>query len=155
MTTPQDSLLAALAPILDNMSADEAPLLLASLERMAAAKYRAWAESAEDAVERQGLLDCALREEAIAEFIESLNPDCDRQLRELAGKYPQAQELYDGVMEGQERSEQLRRQADGELGGAEFLLQFAAASDGAVAAQFEALACCEEANAKFLRALIR
>jgi hypothetical protein len=58
-------------------------------------------------------------------------------------------------MAGQDRSEQLRRQAEGELGGANFLRQFAEAHSGAVAAQFEALAHYEEANSSFLSRLIK
>jgi hypothetical protein len=52
-------------------------------------------------------------------------------------------------------SEQLRRQAEGELGGASFLRQFASAHSGAIAAQFEALAYYEEANSSFLSNLIK
>jgi hypothetical protein len=65
------------------------------------------------------------------------------------------QALYDSVMTGHDRAEQLRRQAAGELGGADFLRQFAKGHSGAVAAQFEALAYYEEANSSFLSNLIK
>lgn len=153
MTDQNDSLLGVLAPVLEAASAEEAPLLLASLERMAALKYEAWAIDATDPYEKAGLLDCAARETAIADFLESLDPNCAANLSALHARYPQAQSLYDSVLEGQDRKEQFRRQAAGELGGADFLRQFRASYSGAIAAQYEALALGEEANAKFLTVL--
>lgn len=153
MATAPESLLAALAPILEAASPTESPLLLASLERMAAQKYEAWAKDATDPYERAGLLDCAARELAIAEFLESLDADAAKHLAALHDKYPNAQALYDSVLAGHDRKEQFRRQAAGELGGADFLRQFRQAHSGAVAAQFEALALGEEANSKFLSVL--
>mgnify|MGYP003638598307 CR=1 FL=1 len=78
-TTPSSSsdannpqpLLDALAPVLQKLAPEQAPLLLAALERMAADKYRAWADQTQDPVEKKGLLDCADREEAISEFRET------------------------------------------------------------------------------------
>jgi len=152
--TDSDSLLGALGPILENVSADEAPLLLASLERMAADKYKAWAAQTDEPYEKAGLLDCADRELAIAVFLESLNDDSERISADLRQRFPDMQALYDGVLAGQDRKEQFNRQAAGELGGADFLRQFRAAHSGSVAAQFEALALGEEANSKFLSVLV-
>lgn len=153
MTNQADTLLGALGPILAAASPEEAPLLLAALERMAADKYRNWATQTDDPMERAGLLDCAGREEAIAQFIESLDERSAERTAALLKRLPDLQALYDGVLAGQDRKEQLRRQAAGELGGADFLRQFREAHSGAVAAQFEALALGEEANARFLTVL--
>ncbi len=153
MVDQPESLLEALAPILEAASPEESPLLLASLERMAAAKYEAWATGASDSYEAAGLLHCAAREIAIADFLESLDANCDANLARLQARFPNAQALYDSVLAGHDRKEQFRRQAAGELGGAEFLRQFRAAHTGAIAAQFEALALGEEANSKFLTVL--
>ena len=155
MSEQPESLLAVLEPILESAPAEELPLLLAWLERMAAEKYRVWAEQATDDVERKGLMDCAFREDAIAEFIEFLEPQAEARTHALKEQFPDTQAMYDSVMAGQERSEQLRRQAEGELGGANFLREFASAHSGAVAAQFEALAFYEEANSSFLNHLIK
>lgn len=155
MSDQPESLLEALVPILESAPQEELPLLLAWLERMAADKYRVWAQQASDDIERKGLLDCAYREDAIAEFIELVEPQAESRTRALKKRYPDIQALYDSVMAGQERTEQLRRQAAGELGGADFLRQFAAAHSGAIAAQFEALAYYEEANSSFLSNLIK
>jgi len=67
-----DSLLGVLAPILEAASPEESPLLLASLERMAARKQEACAEQTEDPYGKAGLLDCAARETAIAAQLEAL-----------------------------------------------------------------------------------
>lgn len=153
MTSSRDTLLGALGPLLEAAAPADFPLMLASLERMAAEKYRAWAEQTTNPVEARGLLECAAREEAIADFIESLDENSSVRLAELQAGITQAQALYDGVLEGQDRQEQFRRQAAGELGGADFLRQFRATHTGAVAAQYEALALGEEANSRFLSVL--
>jgi hypothetical protein len=155
MSEQPESLLEVLVPIIESAPAQELPLLLAWLERMAADKYRVWAQQATDDVERKGLMDCAFREDAIAEFIEFVEPQAESRTSSLKKLFPDMQALYDSVMAGQDRSEQLRRQAEGELGGANFLRQFAEAHSGAVAAQFEALAHYEEANSSFLSRLIK
>lgn len=74
-------------------------------------------------------------------------------LAALQAQFPNASSLYDSIMDGQNRQEQFRRQAAGELGGADFLRQFRASHSGAIAAQFEALALGEEANSTFLTVL--
>jgi len=153
MSANTDSLLGALTPILEAATPEESPLLLASLERLAATKYEGSAANATDPNEKAGLLDCAAREVAIADFLESLDSNSAANLAALNERFPNAHALYDSVLEGQDRKEQFRRQAAGELGGADFLRQFREAHTGAIAAQFEALAMAEEANSKFLTVL--
>ncbi|MEM8561130.1 MAG: hypothetical protein AAGF57_02795 [Pseudomonadota bacterium] len=148
------SLLEVLVPILESAPAADLPLLLAWLERLAADKYRAWARQTKDEIEIKGLLECAYREDAIAEFIELIEPQSDSRTQALKAQFPDMEAMYDSVLDGQDRREQLRRQAEGELGGATFLRQFAQAHSGATAAQFEALAFYEEANSSFLNFLI-
>ena len=77
MSEQPESLLEVLVPITESVPAQELPLLLAWLERMAADKYRVWAQQATDDVERKGLMDCAFREDAIAEFIEFVEPQAE------------------------------------------------------------------------------
>ncbi len=148
------SIVEAFAPLLPDLAQDEIPLLIAMLERLAADRYRAWARQTDDHVERAGLLACALREDEIAEFIESLDADAPARIDRLNGRFPDLNARYDAIMLGRSRVEQLRIQADGELGGADYMRQFAAASEGAVAARFASLACCEEANSRYLSNLI-
>jgi hypothetical protein len=155
MSEQPESLLEVLVPVLESAPAEELPLLLAWLERMAADKYRIWAQQTTDDAERKGLMDCAFREDAIAEFVESVEPQAQSRTASLKQQFPDLPALYDSVMAGHDRNEQLRRQAEGELGGADFLRQFAQAHTGAIAAQFEALAFYEEANSSFLNNLIK
>jgi hypothetical protein len=148
------SIVEAFAPLLPQVVADEIPMLIAMIERLAAQRYRAWAASAREPIERDGLLACAQREVEIAEFIESLEVDAVSRAAVLNKRFGDLNARYEAVMAGRDRAEQLRIQAEGELGGADYMRQFAAASEGAVAARFASLACCEEANSRYLSALI-
>ena len=154
MSTQSRSIAGAFEPLLPLVTPEEVPMVVAILERIAATKYRDWAEQADTAVERDGLLACAQREDEIAGFIESLQADPQSLVASLRERIPDFEQRYDAVMDGLSRTEQLRVQAEGEMGGAGYMSQFAAASEGAVAARFESLALCEEANSKFLFRLI-
>ena len=129
-------------------------MLVAIIERLAAERYRGWIEGTDDPIERAGLHACAAREDEIAVFIESLQPDAAAKTAELNSRFPDLQERYDGLMAGRSRTDQLRIQAEGELGGADYMRQFSAASEGAVAAGFAALSALEESNSRFLSVLI-
>ena len=148
------SIAEAFQPLVPDLAPGEIPILIAMLERMAANKYRGWANDAAGAVEQAGLLACAAREDEIAVFIESLDASAQGRIAALHARFPDLQARYDSLMRGLSRIEQLRVQADGELGGAEYMRQFAAAHSGATAARFASLASCEEANARFLHALV-
>lgn len=153
MTQP-GSIVEAFEPLLPKLAPEEIPMMIALLERLAADKYRGWAQEVLEPIEQAGLLACAAREEEIAGFIESLEPDANARANELNKRFPDLQARYDSVMTGRSRSDQLRVQSEGELGGADYMHQFAAGSAGAVSARFLSLACCEEANSRFLAALI-
>ncbi len=153
MSQPQ-SIAEAFEPLLPDLSPEEIPMIIALLERLAADKYRGWAEDTDDSIERTGLLACAAREDEIAEFIESLEADASVKTAELNTRFPDLLARYDSIMTGRTRSEQLRIQAEGELGGADYMRQFSEASEGAVAARFASLASCEESNSRFLSVLI-
>jgi hypothetical protein len=154
MPTQSRSIAEAFEPLLPLVSPEEVPMVVAILERIAASNYRNWAEQAENSIERDGLLACAQREDEIAEFIESLQADPQGLVASLRERIPDFEQRYDAVMAGLSRTEQLRIQAEGEMGGSGYMSQFAAASEGPVAARFESLALCEEANSKFLFCLI-
>jgi hypothetical protein len=148
------SIVEAFAPLLSHVAEHEIPMLIAMIERLAADRYRGWAATTDDPVERAGLFACALREDEIAEFIESLDVDAAARMAELNARFPDLNDRYQSVMTGRSRFEQFRIQSQGELGGADYMRQFAAASRGAVAARFTSLACCEEANSRYLSTLI-
>ena len=154
MPQPQ-SIVEAFEPLLPQLAEAEIPMMLAILERIAAEKYRGWADGSDDPIERDGLLACASREDEIAEFIESLDAKSQALSAELHGRFPDLRERYDSVMKGRSRIEQLRIQSEGELGGADYMRQFSEAFEGAVSARFASLALCEEANSMFLSELIK
>lgn len=153
MSQPE-SITDAFLPLVPDVPEADIPMLVAMLERIAAGKYRGWAATSTDPVERGGLIACETREIEIAEFIESLYPDSTSIIDSLNAKFPDLQSRYDAVMEGRSRLEQFRIQSEGEQGGADFMEQFASANVGAVAARFKSLAACEEANSKFLGAVL-
>ena len=153
MTQPS-SIVEAFAPLLPRIAEREIAMLIAMIERLAAVRYRGWAAMTDDPIERKGLLACALREDEIAAFIESLDASSEARIAELNARFPDLNDRYESVMAGRSRAEQLRVQSAGELGGADYMRQFAAASTGAVAARFASLACCEEANSRYLSTLI-
>ncbi len=154
MSTSSRSIAGAFEPLLPLVTAEEIPMVIAILERIAGDKYRMWAEQADNDIERDGLLACAQREDEIAIFIESLQTDPQSMIASLRERIPDFETRYDAVMDGLSRTEQLRVQSEGEMGGAGYMGQFAAASEGAVAARFESLALLEEANSKYLARLI-
>ena len=154
MSQPQ-SIIDAFLPLVPEVPEADIPMMVAILERIAASKYQGWAETSTDAVERGGLLACEAREIEIAEFIESLYPAPQTTIDSLHAKFPDLQSRYDAVLEGRSRVEQWRIQSEGELGGADFMQQFASANSGAVAARFKSLAACEEANSIFLAGLLQ
>jgi len=153
MTQPA-SIVEAFEPLLPELAAEEIPMTIAILERLAGERYRGWAQGADDPIERAGLLACAAREDEIAEFIESLEADAAGRRAELLVRFPDMDSRYESVMAGRSRAEQLRIQSEGELGGADYMRQFAQATSGAAAARFTSLALCEEANSQFLSALL-
>ena len=63
-------------------------MLIAIIERLAADRYRGWAAGTGDPIERAGLLACALREDEIAEFIESLEVDATARAADLNKRFP-------------------------------------------------------------------
>jgi hypothetical protein len=153
MSQPE-SIVDAFTPLLPQVLEEEIPMLIAMLERLAADHYRRWAEETSDPIEKAGLMACMDREEEIAIFIESLEANAEARRAELTARLPDLAAIYASIMEGRSRSEQLRIQAEGELGGADYMSSFAAATSGAVAARFASLALCEEANSRFLTTLL-
>lgn len=144
-----------LAPLLQRVKPEQQPLLLASLERMAAERYRGWAERHEDAEVKRGLLTCAAREEQIAAQVEALVPDAQAVQQRILRENPEIAEVNRTLFAGRPLSEQLAIQASGERAGGATWLAFAKASSADEARQaFERCAPLEEENARFLEGLL-
>lgn len=146
---------AILGPLLASASADERPLLLAIGERMAADRYRQWAEDAQDAATRAGFLACAAREDEIATRAEAVHTDAVTVQARLREAHPELARLNRSIFAGRPLAEQLAIQASGERLGAATWRAFAAARTDVIGRDaFLACAPLEEANAAFLEALL-
>jgi hypothetical protein len=117
-----------LAPLLARVPPARQPLLLAVAERMAADRYRGWANDPAYAAHRANLLACAAREEEIATRVEALSVDSAAVEREIVAQNPDLQEINRNVFAGRPVEDQMRIQAAGERAGAAAWQAFAAAA---------------------------
>jgi hypothetical protein len=146
---------ALLAPLLARVPQAEQPLLIALAERMAAERYRGWAERWSDASGRTELLACAAREEEIAAKVEALHPEAAAVQRALLAAHPELPALNRSLFAERPLAEQLAIQANGERLGAATWRAFAR-REGDPARRAALLACAEleEASAAVLEALL-
>jgi hypothetical protein len=141
--------------LLERVAPQERALLLALAERLAAARYRAWAAEVADPAARQGLLACADREEAIASRVEASIPGAAAIQRDLQQRHPELLELNRSLFAGRPLADQLTMQARGELAGAAAWRAFAAReSDPKRREAFLACAPLEEENSAALEKLL-
>ena len=131
------------------------PVLLARLERLAAERYRKWADEYDNQSARQGLLACADREEEIARRVESLDPDASALQDKLMTENPDLLDLNRTLFEGRPLKVQFAMQAQGELAGAAAWRAYAAgASDPLAGELLQSCSSLEEENAAFLQTLL-
>jgi len=144
-----------LLPVLARVEERDRPLLIAIAERMAAERYRRWAQEAATGYERDRLLACAEREEEIATRVESLRPDHEEVQERVRVANPDLAAINRGLFEGRPRSEQLAIQARGERLGAATWRALAQAQASEEARQ-TLLECArlEEASAEVLEQLL-
>lgn len=147
---------AVLAEVLQRVVPERIPLLLAIAERLAATRYRGWAEEVADAAQRPALRACADREEEIARRIEALFPDAADAQRDLLASHPDLAEINRSLFAGRPLAQQFTIQARGERLGAATWRSFAKrAVTDAARATFLACAELEEASAAVLESLLR
>lgn len=102
---------------IDRVPAAARPAFLAGLERSAADRYRAWAEAAPE--HAAVLLECASREDEIAELVAGLFPISDTDQALVDQHLPAAIALYYEVFGPYTVPEQLHLQSEAELQGAQ------------------------------------
>src|SRR5262245_37853202 len=107
---------ATLGRLLQRVPAAQRPLFVAIAERMAAERYRGWAQQAP--ARAAGFLVCAEREDDIARRVEALHPDAEAELRRIHDANPDLAELNRSVFAGRPLEQQLAIQARGERAGA-------------------------------------
>jgi hypothetical protein len=116
-----------LAPILVRIPREQQPLLIAVAERLAARRYRGWADEPALASRAADLRACADREEAIADRVEGLYPDASSIQGALLSDHPELDEVNRTLFAGRPLADQLTIQARGERLGAATWRSFARA----------------------------
>ena len=153
MASELPSILEIAGPILASVPEAERPLFVAAVERIAARRYRGWAERESGDV-RDRLLECADREEEIAARIEALYPDSGGVQAALLAKHPDLEPAYRALFEGRGLADQYSIQAEGERLGASTWRGFAQAAATSAARQtFLDCALLEEESAELLETL--
>jgi len=144
----------ALAPVLARLSPEQHPLLVALAERMAADRYRLWADAA-NASDASALRACAEREIDIATRVEALYPDAAATQRGIRAAIPELDEINRTLFAGRSFAEQFVIQARGERLGAATWRAFAARErEPARRAVLLACALLEEENALALETIL-
>jgi hypothetical protein len=147
---------ALLGRVLQRVARAQQPLLIVIAERMAAARYRGWADQSVDVGRRSRLLACANREEEIAGRIESLFPDAATAQRDMLAANPDLDEINRSIFAGRPLEQQLAIQARGERLGAATWRAFAGDARNAETRQtFLTCAGLEEESAVVLESILR
>lgn len=143
-----------LAGVLRGVDPTLQPVLLARLERLAAERYKRWANDHPDDSARKGLLECADREETIAERVESLIPNATEIQNNLLAENPSLLELNRTLFEGRPLEVQFAMQAAGERAGAAAWQAYASGtSDPDAQRLIASCSALEQANADFLETM--
>jgi hypothetical protein len=143
-----------LAPIMGSLTSAERPAFVALAERIAAGRYRAWAEQAKQDESRVALLACADREEEIASRVEAATPGAAEIQARVEAEHPDVASGYQSLFDGLALEQQLALQAQAERTGAATWRAFAANAAPALAEIFHACAALEEESATTLEALV-
>ncbi len=142
-----------LRPLLERVTRERRPLLIALAERMAAERYREWAR--DDPAHESELLACAAREEEIATRIEALFKDAETIQREILEKNPELRDVSRTIFAGRPVAQQFTIQAQGERLGAATWRAFARDAESPDAREtFLACADLEEASAVVLDEIV-
>jgi hypothetical protein len=152
---PAPSITLLLAPLTRGLSEPERPAFLARLERLAAERYRSWAQQAP--AHAALLLACAAREEEIAARADRLFPMSAAQEAKLGELLPRARQIYSSLFVGLPLREQLAFQASAERQGGAVWRALGASAQLSDEARAELAACAalEDESAAQLDALIQ
>ncbi len=144
-----------LGGMLDRVKEEQRPLLMAMLERVAAAKYREWSGLPEHGAHRTDLLDCAAREEEIASKVEALYAGAAALQQAIADELPELAQVSDDLFGGRSVPHQMAVLAAGERSGGR-VWETLARAQSAPTAQ-DAMRSCgplEDANAAVLERIL-
>lgn len=143
-----------LGPILARVPRDRQPLLIALAERLAAERYRRWADEVARPELADGLRACAACEEEIASQVEALYPGAAAVQREIMAQNPDLLEVNRTLFAPLPLARQLVLQARAERLGAATWRAFARHAEAASASEtFLRCALLEEESAAFLESI--
>lgn len=152
---PLPNVAVVLAAVLQNVPAENQPLLIAIAERLAAERYRGWAGESTLVWHAEQLRACAAREEDIAARIEGLFRNAAAIQAGLRAQNPELVEINQALFAKRSLSQQLAIQAQGErLGAATWRALARREPDPARAHVLERCAELEEASAVILEAIL-
>jgi hypothetical protein len=143
-----------LAAVLQRVPRPQQPLLIALAERLAAARYRAWAGDPGALSWKDELFACADREEEIAGRIESLYTGAASTQRALRAAIPELEGINRDLFAGRPLLQQFAIQAQGERLGAATWRAFAAHAAEAERGVFLSCAELEEESATLLERIV-
>jgi hypothetical protein len=153
--TQRTTIAEVIGPAIAKYPAEEQRVFAALAERVAAARYRAWAAEIGDEEQRDALNRCAEREEEIAQRVESLHPDAAALQEQMLKDNPDLQLQYLGLFEGLSLPDQFALQAEAELTGAAAWRAFAeGCSEPGGAETLRSCAPLEEESAAALQRII-
>jgi hypothetical protein len=143
-----------LGPFITPIPEASRPAFLCRLERVAAGRYREWADEC-PADERDDLLACSAREDEIADRVVALFPAVADDEEKMQSELEGARVAYAGVFEDLSLSEKLFVQAGAERQGAAAWRGIAAQQeDATVKAELERCAELEEASSACLERIL-
>lgn len=149
MTTSSE-LTAVLGQLMQRAAPGQQQLLMALAERMAAARYRAWADN-EEGERRVSLLACAAREEEVARRIEAMHADAADVQAQIRTQNPDIGDVAREFFARFPLDEQYRLQAQAErLGAATWRSLAKRAAEPALRDVFLTCAALEEESAVVL-----
>ena len=144
-----------LGPVLRRVPEEQRPLLVALAERLAAERYRRWADEVSQPLERAGLLACAEREEEIARRVEGLAPGAADLQRAILAANPDLEDINRSLFAGRPLAQQFAIQAGAERLGAATWRAFAERdARGDARAAYLDCALLEEESAALLESLL-
>jgi hypothetical protein len=145
-----------LGQVLQRVSQEQQPLLIALAERRAAERYRSWAREVTEPTRRGQLLSCADREEEIARRVESLYPEAASIQRDILARSPDLEDINRSLFAGRPLDQQFTIQARGERLGAATWRAFARLGENPeMRDTFLGCAGLEEESAAVLESLLR
>ena len=113
----QNRIMKIVAPLMQKIAPENRAIFLAMAERLAGSRYREWTIEVENVDLKKTLIECAEREELIADKIESMYPNASEVIAQISADNPDLNNLQDAVFGDYNLRMQFAIQAQGERRG--------------------------------------